>query len=101
MLLATTTALLFFLESAVAHGGLHSFPTRRSSDLKRRASRCSSRYPRGGSPCCVLCSASGRPASASDRKSTRLNSSHTVSSYPVLRWKTTLYSAASQTCDAR
>src|SRR5438876_8550790 len=78
-----------------AHRDLHSFPTRRSSDLERRAatrarsrgssargagkqrSYVSSRTERNRSP------ASSRSARRRDRKSTRLNSSHPSSSYAV------------------
>src|SRR5438034_7491535 len=64
---------------------LHAFPTRRSSDLaRRRASaarraRPSRRWPGESDP-------SRRPPNGErrvDRKSTRLNSSHTVISYAV------------------
>src|SRR5438105_987386 len=55
---------------------LHSFPTRRSSDL------CPATVSRGASP--SPSSASARGASpTSDRKSTRLNSSHEWISYAV------------------
>src|SRR5439155_23863408 len=80
---------------------LHSFPTRRSSDLRHRAvaptrrSRTSASRPRQPPFGC------GRRASAEirvpgtgisalarrDRKSTRLNYSHVANSYAVLRLK--------------
>src|SRR5260221_13493022 len=56
------------------HRDLHSFPTRRSSDLP---GSCLLLGP--GSPCSL-----GRGECTVDRKSTRLNSSHTVISYAVL-----------------
>src|ERR1039458_1442951 len=60
-----------------AHRDLHSFPTRRSSDLYRRTSarpRCA--HPRA--PTSIL-----RARARGDRKSTRLNSSHLGISYAV------------------
>src|SRR5438034_8797467 len=63
---------------------LHSFPTRRSSDLPRRGE------PPGGQACRRSEAGSARggdAGSSSDRKSTRLNSSHTVISYAVFCWK--------------
>src|SRR5205807_9136667 len=88
---------LFFFYSYHHHRDLHSFPTRRSSDLwapppSACCSRCLRRWcrrrstlPSSSTPC-ALCS---RPAGAGpkrarrDRKSTRLNSSHLVISYAV------------------
>src|SRR5207253_10492954 len=84
--------LLFFQCSADPRD-LHSFPTRRSSDLcarRTRSSRCSlspASAPATSSAgvaarwCCA-----GRPPASStprDRKSTRLNSSHVAISYAV------------------
>src|SRR5437899_4675430 len=63
------------------------FPTRRSSDLFNAASR-------GESPRSMCCStASTTTMASSDRKSTRLNSSHLGISYAVfcLKKKTTIY----------
>src|SRR5205814_10683402 len=81
---------------------LHSFPTRRSSDLSARApTRCASRPPSaprrstcrpaggrswpGGSPPerPWNCSSGDRLGLEEDRKSTRLNSSHLGISYAV------------------
>src|SRR5438034_2041585 len=61
------------------HRDLHSFPTRRSSDLRRARARG------GGVPPGVwACGRLRAPDRArQDRKSTRLNSSHTVISYAV------------------
>src|SRR5699024_12515337 len=66
----------FFFSCSGAHRDLHSFPTRRSSDLAWSAGEPSARFP--SRPRC-------RPACAarSDRKSTRLNSSHVSISYAV------------------
>src|SRR5438034_8202177 len=80
---------LFFLYCG-DHPDLHSFPTRRSSDLgpgpqgRRAAVGVGVPEPRAGprrNP-----AGRGRPGTGrrvQDRKSTRLNSSHTVSSYAV------------------
>src|SRR5438309_2896174 len=75
--------VFFFLESE-APRDLHSFPTRRSSDLTRAratSTRGPTRAPRARPP-----PASPTPSPAprsSDRKSTRLNSSHSSISYAV------------------
>src|SRR5438132_4390244 len=68
--------LLFFYEYA-DHRDLHSFPTRRSSDLRSSGGRRSAATPSAGS------AITSRAGSTRDRKSTRLNSSHTVISYAV------------------
>src|SRR5947208_10162561 len=75
---------VFFFALYAYHGALHSFPTRRSSDLlvkwqadqieKRRADHVLSHRPHEEQP---------RPATGRDRKSTRLNSSHQITSYAV------------------
>src|SRR5438034_2227988 len=77
---------LFFCHGAGSHRALHSFPTRRSSDLTRRARLA---IPAGvrradgrGTPAGIARRAR-RFRAAPDRKSTRLNSSHTVISYAV------------------
>src|SRR5699024_12219417 len=87
----------FFFQRYVAHRDLHSFPTRRSSDLRRWcasrvvtatssvvAGRSGRSAPRPASPSRSF-PASPRPCPSppSDRKSTRLNSSHVSISYAV------------------
>src|SRR5437870_11135779 len=66
---------MFFFQQFAALRVLPSFPTRRSSDL--RSARCPRRRGTG-----TICPRGGRP-DASDRKSTRLNSSHVAISYAV------------------
>src|SRR5688500_20257230 len=56
---------------------LHSFPTRRSSDLIARAS------PSSTTSASFAARTSRRSSNEADRKSTRLNSSHLVISYAV------------------
>src|SRR5690606_41680270 len=63
-----------------AHRYLHSFPTRRSSDLVRGSAKVISRY---ASTPCVYDLWSPFSPSTVDRKSTRLNSSHVKISYAV------------------
>src|SRR5438034_7872120 len=78
--------LIYFFELFADHADLHSFPTRRSSDLpipvplgvnaSTGLGRVEEGRPGGG--------AGGEtPRLVEDRKSTRLNSSHTVISYAV------------------
>src|SRR5438874_13054425 len=83
--------LIFFLYGSDDHRDLHSFPTRRSSDLelqpgarrgvKREKSlrlrECHRRQQRQGTP--GVAAGGG----TRDRKSTRLNSSHVEISYAV------------------
>src|SRR5205807_7580931 len=91
----TSLSSFFFFQCSRPHRHLHSFPTRRSSDLCLRAPGAantaptsssaiatarpalpvSSRQPTGFSPTAV--------SRSRDRKSTRLNSSHLVISYAV------------------
>src|SRR5690606_41954497 len=92
-----STVSLFFLHGYADHRDLHSFPTRRSSDLpptaiqarrvRRRFRVSSSRRPRSPSAQVRTAGPASRPASppgsAEDRKSTRLNSSHVKISYAV------------------
>src|SRR5437899_9764050 len=87
--------LFSFLPFFRAHRDLHSFPTRRSSDLRllRPRDRCDlrRRRRRGGRESCAegcglpqLVSRPVRsPGKRQDRKSTRLNSSHLGISYAV------------------
>src|SRR5438034_6045946 len=81
----------FFFLASTYHHSLHSFPTRRSSDLLAFAAIVA----RGHSSTCAnticpwtdcTCRSSGPDSQfrlCTDRKSTRLNSSHTVISYAV------------------
>src|SRR5699024_12246104 len=76
---------------SAAHPDLHSFPTRRSSDLSNSSSTRSEHYLSGH---CVFQGSGTRPpawttsivwtsVACGDRKSTRLNSSHVSISYAV------------------
>src|SRR5438045_7752877 len=91
---------MFLLHSSATHRDLHSFPTRRSSDLNEKspepASMTTAGLPR---PACWTCrrhpptstslpggggsEEPSRVAPLADRKSTRLNSSHLGISYAV------------------
>src|SRR5688572_33431916 len=77
--------LSFFFYSSAAHRDLHSFPTRRSSDLPVPGDTPSSFAERAaGLPERRLVElAAYAPQWARDRKSTRLNSSHSQISYAV------------------
>src|SRR5207248_11729075 len=87
LLLCLSHSLFFFFSSSAHHRDLHSFPTRRSSDLdfvsaRRRRWRDHQLLPLpvaafhwAGLPACR--------SRARDRKSTRLNSSHRTISYAV------------------
>src|SRR5437764_15157639 len=88
-LCASLSSIFFFFQSTGHHRDLHSFPTRRSSDLCARRPRQS---PRGQGAVRDLKKtleerarrrASRRDAESLDRKSTRLNSSHRCISYAV------------------
>src|SRR5699024_12827373 len=80
---------LFLFSSPVAgaHLALHSFPTRRSSDLLRGGRSVRARKPRpstdGRSPRRKPLRSMPEQNVKGDRKSTRLNSSHVSSSYAV------------------
>src|SRR5437879_13204940 len=81
---------LLFFELSAHHQDLHSFPTRRSSDLilarsrfangipSERKSTATSRLIRS-----IQTSSTAEKARRRDRKSTRLNSSHRCISYAV------------------
>src|SRR5207253_9519910 len=74
--------LCFFFHFSVYHRNLHSFPTRRSSDL------CVSFYSIATGAFCKRCEwkslfAPALFSATRDRKSTRLNSSHVAISYAV------------------
>src|SRR5438874_3220472 len=72
------SAFVFFFYCYGPHRDLHSFPTRRSSDLGGRAVLSGLvRQDDSGS------AAHGRRNACRDRKSTRLNSSHVEISYAV------------------
>src|SRR5207244_13136120 len=83
---------IFFFSFSLPHLHLHSFPTRRSSDLKRsigrcRVSRCWRWLATSVSHWRAWRLTSSRSAKLrrgqKDRKSTRLNSSHQIISYAV------------------
>src|SRR5437879_9029660 len=79
VLLSYHSYILF--KSACDHLDLHSFPTRRSSDLTRvRRSARGSGFPW---PQVWQVGSSVRCREGADRKSTRLNSSHRCISYAV------------------
>src|SRR5438034_5179470 len=76
----------FFFYSYGDHRDLHSFPTRRSSDLAghlRRSRPLAAARSRGRVRAAPARAPLRRPRVVADRKSTRLNSSHTVISYAV------------------
>src|SRR5205085_12143983 len=78
----TAAVVILFFDCAGHHRDLHSFPTRRSSDLRQREriqhvpGRKRVRHPK--EPARML-----NPDHPLDRKSTRLNSSHSQISYAV------------------
>src|SRR5688500_20310293 len=89
-------SLLFVCHCHLAHPDLHSFPTRRSSDLSSPgptresppsspgAGFCQETAPRDSWPLAPLVFRDCRSEPLTrDRKSTRLNSSHLVISYAV------------------
>src|SRR5438034_9643865 len=87
------TSHLFFFYWTGPHRHLHSFPTRRSSDLGTVPSP-NHAWPRGhafssdairsrSTTTAMSSQAQPQPRQVTDRKSTRLNSSHTVISYAV------------------
>src|SRR5437660_4626125 len=75
-------SLNFFFRCPCHLRHLHSFPTRRSSDLARHVLRAS-RAPRLGIARRDPVPRARRGPGAQDRKSTRLNSSHVAISYAV------------------
>src|SRR5438132_7611498 len=93
---------------STAHSHLRPFPTRRSSDLSwpyasQNQRDCAVIFSAGGRwcrarwlgpRCCAhSCPPGPGPCSGGDRKSTRLNSSHTVISYAVFCLKKTTKNA--------
>src|SRR5436305_10535239 len=73
---------LFFIKSSGAHRDLHSFPTRRSSDLQHADEVLARRESAFGDVASEVIE-HGRAHVLGDRKSTRLNSSHVRISYAV------------------
>src|SRR5688500_20329731 len=91
---STSFATLFTLSLDLAHIDLHSFPTRRSSDLVDAVNEAGgtslsifqSAMSEGWAETVIMISAIGQffcGMACLDRKSTRLNSSHLVISYAV------------------
>src|SRR5690606_39345820 len=89
-------------ERSCVHLDLHSFPTRRSSDLASRVFTLFSLSDCAPAPCCITAPCVGslifycQPATLAgqhvpslDRKSTRLNSSHVKISYAAFCLKKT------------
>src|SRR5207249_10269591 len=84
-----------FIYCYPTHQNLHSFPTRRSSDLDPAVTECRRFPPQNLARCCRTLEHSpsrtgrrtaarrSREAREGDRKSTRLNSSHVSISYAV------------------
>src|SRR5205085_11726207 len=72
----------FFFYCYAHHLDLHSFPTRRSSDLSLYSMVCPPLLKLDGAQVASRLRGLTRPASV-DRKSTRLNSSHSQISYAV------------------
>src|SRR5437667_2070094 len=105
--------LFFFFYWYGPHRALHSFPTRRSSDLKDNTLHVAGRtfHEKGESlravsrieRQAVLGGETARRLSPLDRKSTRLNSSHITISYAVfcLKKKKTQQSACAHTLASR
>src|SRR5438034_6625742 len=85
----------FFLLCSGHHRDLHSFPTRRSSDLAAPTAE----WLREDAS--VICARQMPDRWTVDRKSTRLNSSHTVISYAVfcLKKKTAIPASAAKPKD--
>src|SRR5690349_24253508 len=84
--------MAIFVQRPIQHGLLHSFPTRRSSDLQREGKRLlrarrGLQVPRTGGGLARGPGLAGRSvgesAASPDRKTTRLNSSHVEISYAV------------------
>src|SRR5437763_12846302 len=94
----------FPISSPRRHPFLHSFPTRRSSDLAHK--RCwigranaieqALKVARQSKGSRQACNSAGQGESNADRKSTRLNSSHRCISYAVFCLKKKILENASQ-----
>src|SRR5437762_4504710 len=78
-------SFFFFFQSSGDHRHLHSFPTRRSSDLADgiKPVMAWSGGQAGSLAYLIASQGSGIISSRTDRKSTRLNSSHRCISYAV------------------
>src|SRR5436190_23326642 len=75
---------MFFIYCTGHHRDLHSFPTRRSSDLAfRQWGSKTPGHPEAFMTTGVEATTGRHERLGIDRKSTRLNSSHTVTSYAV------------------
>src|SRR5690625_7463235 len=83
MVIYVTPFFSFFFLCSRAHLDLHSFPTRRSSDLYRCHGLSCFVASVSSIRSCNASSASSPTKATSDRKSTRLNSSHVAISYAV------------------
>src|SRR5690242_21225357 len=78
-----TAKIFFFFYCRVDLRDLHSFPTRRSSDLSCEASQPGSRRSSVPALPTSIGPSGSRASRRPDRKSTRLNSSHMSISYAV------------------
>src|SRR5437879_13540731 len=76
-----SSSISFFFTSSASHPALHSFPTRRSSDLELHRLHSQRHEVRRGAR--RLQRNARRVGERRDRKSTRLNSSYRCSSYAV------------------
>src|SRR5438876_9368077 len=88
VLLVLVLSSLFFFYDYAPHRDLHSFPTRRSSDLVQHDRTADDVDRRGDDELGILAEKKGQ-----DRKSTRLNSSHPSISYAVFCLKKKLSTA--------
>src|SRR5437867_5319059 len=88
------------LQTSDAPAGLHSFPTRRSSDLwlDQQLRDAAPYIDDDGFTARVLQKLPAPGRQRQDRKSTRLNSSHRTSSYAVFCWKKKKRVGISNTC---
>src|SRR5207302_9427528 len=86
----------FFFSYPIDPQDLHSFPTRRSSDLRAVIGHLQRRFPRSRASGLVQSWTAG-----TDRKSTRLNSSHVKISYAVFCLKKKKKDKASSTLDRK
>src|SRR5438132_4349124 len=96
LVVRSTGRCVLFAQDGADHLDLLSFPTRRSSDLDPPPRRPGTRA-RGGGGVDLRSDAGLRPDQR-DRKSTRLNSSHTVISYAVFCLKRKIIKPLLRTC---